>query len=74
MSIEVLRLLFCMLILVFFSSIKIEEMVDEGLRFFAKASSRDITRQTARLRKEAAAGRATARGEVNRSQTIGIDE
>lgn len=49
-------------------------MVDEGMRFFAKASSRDITRQTARLRKEAAAGRATARGEVNRSQTIGIDE
>ena len=49
-------------------------MVEEGQRFFAKASSSDITRQTAKLRREAAAGRAAARGEANRGKTVGIDE
>ncbi|UZJ56304.1 hypothetical protein CBS101457_005624 [Exobasidium rhododendri] len=53
---------------------EIEEMIDEGIRFFAKASSRDVTRQSAKLRRDAAAGRATARGETNRSTTVGIDE
>jgi hypothetical protein len=54
--------------------LQVEEMIEEGVRFFAKASSRDVTRQMAKLRREAAAGRSTARGEVNRSQTVGIDE
>lgn len=49
-------------------------MIDEGVRFFAKASSKDVTRQTAKLRREAASGRASARGESNRAVTIGIDE
>ena len=53
---------------------QIDEMIDEGARFFAKASSRDVTRQSAKLRRDAAAGRAAARGEHNRSVTIGIDE
>lgn len=56
------------------TTLQVEEMVEEGVRFFAKASSRDITRQTAKLRREAAAGRSTARGEANRTHTVGIDE
>lgn len=55
-------------------SLQIEEMIDEGMRFFAKASSRDATRQGAKLRREAAAGRAAAQGQPNRTQTVGIDE
>jgi hypothetical protein len=54
--------------------LQIEEMIEEGVRFFAKASSRDVTRQTAKLKRDAAAGRSTARGEADRSHTVGIDE
>lgn len=48
-------------------------MIDEGVHFFAKAS-RSSTRDSAKLAREAASCHATADGQSQDAQTIGIDE
>lgn len=53
---------------------QIDEMVSEGIKLFAPASSSKATRTTAQHARAAEAGAATARGLVDRSETIGIDE
>lgn len=54
--------------------LKIDEMVSEGIKFFAPASSTKATRTTAQHARAAEAGAANAKGLVDRAETIGIDE
>lgn len=57
----------------FYFYCQIDEMIDEGVHYFAQASATDVTRQTAKMRREAAAGRDAAAGKAP-GQTLGIDE